>query len=96
MLIRSLIGYSPHCITYRLHDAAEIVLLANKRCNQEDLIAQLKSGVQAIRMAVDDQTSNWAYMVMASVCGRRRRNHRLGRFSKVCTAAASENKKSGP
>ena len=48
-------------------DAVEIVLLANDRCNQENLIAQLKNGVQAMRMPVDDQNSNWAYMVMASL-----------------------------
>jgi hypothetical protein len=48
-------------------DTAEIVLLANARCNQENLIAQLKSGVQAMSMPVDDQNSNWAYMVMASL-----------------------------
>lgn len=47
--------------------AAEIVLLANDRCNQENLIAQLKGGVQAMRMPVDDENSNWAYMVMASL-----------------------------
>jgi len=54
-------------ITNRMDDAAEIVLLANQRCNQENLIEQLKNGVQAMRMPVDDQTSNWAYMVMASL-----------------------------
>ena len=54
-------------ITNRMDPAAEIVLLANQRCNQENLIAQLKSGVQAMSMPVDDQTSNWAYMVMASL-----------------------------
>jgi hypothetical protein len=48
-------------------DAVEIVLLSNQRCNQENLIAQLKNGVQAMRMPVDDQNSNWAYMVMASL-----------------------------
>ena len=48
-------------------EAVEIVLLANDRCNQENLIAQLKGGVQAMRMPVDDQNSNWAYMVMASL-----------------------------
>ena len=47
-------------ITNRMDLEAEIVLLANQRCNQENLIAQLKSGVQAISMPVDDQTSNWA------------------------------------
>ena len=47
--------------------SAEIVRLANKRCNQENLIEQLKNGVKAMRMPVDNLTSNWAYMVMASL-----------------------------
>jgi hypothetical protein len=46
--------------------AAEIVFLANDRCNQENLIAQLK-GVGATRMPVDTLLSNWAYMVMAAL-----------------------------
>ena len=54
-------------ITNRKDDVVDIVLLANQRCNQENLIDQLKNGVQAMRMPVDDQTSNWAYMVMASL-----------------------------
>lgn len=45
----------------------EIVLKANKRCDQENLIEQLKNGVSALKMPVDDLTSNWAYMVMASL-----------------------------
>jgi hypothetical protein len=45
----------------------EIVQEANRRCNQENLIAQLKSGVKALDMPVDNLVSNWAYMVMASV-----------------------------
>lgn len=47
--------------------AAEIVLLANDRCNQENLIEQLKNGVHALRMPVHTRVSNWAYMVMASL-----------------------------
>ena len=47
--------------------AEEIVFLANDRCNQENLLAQLKSGVQVMRMPVDNLLSNWAYMVMASL-----------------------------
>jgi DDE family transposase len=47
--------------------ASEIVFLANDRCDQENLIAQLKSGVKALAMPVDDLVSNWAYMVMASL-----------------------------
>lgn len=46
---------------------ADIVLLANDRCDQENLIAQLKGGVQALRMPVDNLVSNWAYMVMAAL-----------------------------
>ena len=45
----------------------EIVLRANARCNQENLNAQLKSGVAALEMPVGDLVSNWAYMVMASL-----------------------------
>jgi hypothetical protein len=51
----------------RTSSAAEIVHHANKRCNQENLIEQLKNGVQAMRMPVDTLVSNWAYMVMASL-----------------------------
>jgi hypothetical protein len=47
--------------------AEEIVFSANDRCDQENLIAQLKSGVHALTTPVDDLVSNWAYMVMASL-----------------------------
>lgn len=47
--------------------AAAIVKSANDRCNQENLIGQLKSGVNALNMPVDNLVSNWAYMVMASL-----------------------------
>jgi len=47
--------------------AGEIVFLANDRCNQENLIGQLKNGVKAMQMPVDNLVSNWAYMVMASL-----------------------------
>jgi hypothetical protein len=47
--------------------ASEIVFLANDRCDQENLLAQLKGGVKALAMPVDDLVSNWAYMVMASL-----------------------------
>jgi Transposase DDE domain group 1 len=51
----------------RATPASEIVLLANDRCDQENLIAQLKGGVKAMAMPVDNLVSNWAYMVMASL-----------------------------
>jgi hypothetical protein len=47
--------------------AEEVVYSANDRCDQENLIAQLKSGVHALTSPVDDLVSNWAYMVMASL-----------------------------
>jgi hypothetical protein len=47
--------------------AEEVVFSANDRCDQEDLIAQLKSGVHALTTPVDNLVSNWAYMVMASL-----------------------------
>src|SRR5207244_1602077 len=47
--------------------ADQIVFQANDRCDQENLIAQLKSGVHALTAPVDNLVSNWAYMVMASL-----------------------------
>ena len=47
--------------------AADVVFLANDRCNQENLIDQLKHGVGATRMPVDTLLSNWAYMVMTAL-----------------------------
>ena len=46
--------------------AAEVVFLANDRCDQENLIAQLKD-VGAMAMPTGDLVSNWAYLVMASL-----------------------------
>jgi hypothetical protein len=45
----------------------EVVFQANARCNQENLIEQLKNGVQAMRMPSDTLVSNWAYMVIGSL-----------------------------
>ena len=47
--------------------AEEIVFGANARCNQENLLQQLKSGVQSLSAPVDSLLSNWAYMVMGSL-----------------------------
>jgi len=59
------------CFFYITNDrttpAAELVLQANGRCDQENLIEQLKNGVKAMKLPVDNLTSNWAYMVMASL-----------------------------
>ena len=45
----------------------EVVLFANDRCNQENVIGQLKNGVNALRMLSDGLESNWAYMVIAAL-----------------------------
>ena len=77
----------------RMTPAHEIVFGANGRCNQENLIDQLKNGVHALRAPVDTLLSNWAYMVMAGLAwnlkvwfglllpaqGRWRRRHEVER-----------------
>lgn len=54
-------------ITNRKDQAEKIIALANGRCDQENVIEQLKNGVNAMRMPVNDLVSNWAYMVMAAL-----------------------------
>ncbi|CAN5493662.1 hypothetical protein BH11PLA2_BH11PLA2_22590 [soil metagenome] len=46
---------------------AEVVFEANDRCNQENLIAQLKNGVRALHAQVDNLESNGAYMLMTAL-----------------------------
>ena len=41
--------------------------MANDRCDQENLLAQLNGGVRALRAPVDNLVSNWAYMVMTAL-----------------------------
>jgi hypothetical protein len=50
-----------------LPEAEAIVFLANERCDQENLLAQLGGGVRALRAPVDNLESNWAYMVMTAL-----------------------------
>jgi hypothetical protein len=45
----------------------EVVFESNVRCHQENLIEQLKNGVQALRMPSDGLVSNWAYLVCTSL-----------------------------
>ena len=47
--------------------AAEVVACANERCDQENVIEQLKNGVSALRVPLYDLVSNWAYMVTAAL-----------------------------
>jgi len=59
------------CFFYITNDwekpAEEIVFEANRRCNQENLLAQLKGDVRSLVAPVDNLLSNWAYMVMGSL-----------------------------
>ena len=45
----------------------EVVHQARARCNEENLIGQLKSGVHALHAPVNTLIANWAYMVMAAL-----------------------------
>jgi Transposase DDE domain group 1 len=47
--------------------AEQVVACANQRCDQENVIGQLKSGVGALRVPLYDLVSNWAYMVIAAL-----------------------------
>ena len=72
---------------------AEVVAEANERCDQENLVDQLKNGVRALHAPVNTLNANWAYMVMASlawtlkawmalslpICGRWRQKHQAER-----------------
>ena len=51
----------------RTTPADNLVLKANRRCNQENLIEQLSNGVRALSAPLDNLESNWAYMVIASL-----------------------------
>jgi hypothetical protein len=51
----------------RTSTAEQIVFGANARCDQENLIEQLKNGVRAMRNPLDNLHSNWAYMVMSAL-----------------------------
>ena len=46
--------------------AAQVVAESNQRCNQENLIAQLKDS-RALHAPINTFNGNWAYMVMASL-----------------------------
>ncbi|KZS61129.1 hypothetical protein A4G26_28245 [Mycobacterium kansasii] len=46
---------------------AQVVACANDRCDQENIIEQLKNGVNALRVPLYDLVSNWAYMVIAAL-----------------------------
>lgn len=45
----------------------QVVREANDRCNQENLLAQLKSGVRALHAPLNTLNANWAYMAIVSI-----------------------------
>jgi hypothetical protein len=47
--------------------ADEVVHHARRRCDQENLLAQLKGQVRALHAPVNTLVANWAYMVMAAL-----------------------------
>jgi hypothetical protein len=61
------IRYFFYITTYTDKNPAEIVALANERCDQENVIGQLKSGINALRVPLYDLVSNWAYMLIAAL-----------------------------
>ena len=61
------IRYFFYVTTLTTETAEQVVDLANERCDQENLIGQLKSGINALRVPLYDLVSNWAYMVCAAL-----------------------------
>jgi len=61
------IRYLFYITTRRNLSAAALVRCANERCDQENVIEQLKNGVNALRVPLYDLVSNWAYMVIAAL-----------------------------
>jgi hypothetical protein len=61
------VRYFFYVTTRRDLTPADVVACANDRCDQENVIEQLKNGVNALRVPLYDLTSNWAYMVIAAL-----------------------------
>jgi hypothetical protein len=54
------IKYFFYITNHTEYSAEQVVALANQRCGQGKVIEQLKNGINAMRMPVDDLLSNWA------------------------------------
>ena len=61
------VRYFFYITNVRAWEAREIVFSANQRCDQENLIGQLKRGINALRMPAGDLVANWAYMLIAAL-----------------------------
>jgi hypothetical protein len=59
------------CFFYITNDwekpAEEIVFDANRRCNQENLLAQLKGDVRCLTAPLDSLLANWTYMLLGAL-----------------------------
>lgn len=51
----------------RVMTSEQVVAEANGRCNQENLLAQLKTGVRALHAPLNTLNANWAYMVIVAL-----------------------------
>lgn len=67
LMLGGLFRYFFYVTNDRKLSHAEVIAEANGRCNQENLIEQLKNGVRALHAPVNTLNANWAYMVIASV-----------------------------
>jgi hypothetical protein len=65
--VKDQVRYFFYITNEREWPAAEVVYFANDRCNQENLIEQLKNGVHARRLPTNTLESNWAYMVIGAL-----------------------------
>jgi hypothetical protein len=65
--VRDEVRYHFYISNEREWSAAEVAHFANDRCNQENLIEQLKNGVKAMRLPVNTLSGNWAYMVIGAL-----------------------------
>lgn len=65
------LGQSHRYFFYATNDRVmkpdEVVREANRRCNQENLIDQLKNQVRALHAPLNTLEANWAYMVIMSL-----------------------------
>ena len=63
--------------------ADEVVMDTRSRCDQENLIAQLKGQVRALHAPVNTLVANWAYMVMAALACRVSRRTLRGPVTRI-------------
>lgn len=65
------LGYRSRYFFYVTNDwnmsAAQVIAESNDRCNQENIIAEQKSGTRAFTAPLNTLEANWAYMVTTSI-----------------------------